>query len=122
MSGTGKRLVRFGARSGLAAEPLQERKMLCQRLSHCGILPVGNAKLFGGLRHDPGQGRVVSVADKRAQMMDYMMVESARKPAYDRVTCRIIGCCRKNVIDAVVELTAAGGKISGVDGVRGLEY
>ena len=55
-------------------------------------------------------------------MMDDMMVESARKPAYERVTRCIVGRRRKDVIDAVVELAAAGGKVSVVDGVRGLEY
>ena len=55
-------------------------------------------------------------------MMDYMMVEPARKPTYQRVTRRIIGRGREDVIDAVVKLAAAGGKVSAVDRVRGLEY
>ena len=76
------------------------------RPRHCGILPIGNAILLGGLFHNPGQRSVVSVAHKRAQMMDYMMVEPPRQPSYERVTRRIIGCCREDVIDAIIELAA----------------
>ena len=101
---------------------LQENQMMHDRLPHGGMLPIGNAILFGGLLHNPGQRSIVSVAHKRAQMMDDMMVEPARKPTYQRVTRRIIGRCREDVIDAVVKLAAAGGKVSAVDGVRGLEY
>ena len=86
------------------------------------MLPIGNAKLFGGLLHNPGQRSIVSVAHKRAQMMGDMMVEPARQPTYQRVTRRIIGRCREDVIDAVVKLAAVGGKVSAVDRVRGLEY
>ena len=39
-------------------------------------------------------------------MMDYMMVEAARKPTYERAARRIIGRGREDVIDAVVKLAA----------------
>ena len=80
--------------------------MMYDRPTHRGILPIGNAILFGGLLHNPGQRSIVSVAHKGAQMMDYMMVEPARKPSYERVTRRIIGRGREDVIDAAVKLAA----------------
>src|SRR6266849_696686 len=107
MSGIEKRRARFGARSRLAAQALQKYQMMPDRLTHCGVLPIGNTKLFGGLLHNPCQRNIVSVAHKRAEMVDYMMVEPARKPSYDRVTRRIVGGCREDVIDAAVELAAA---------------
>src|ERR1700683_1742634 len=96
--------------------------MMFDCLPHCRMLPVGNAKLFGGLLHNPGQRSIVSVAHKRAQMMDDMVVKPARKPTYQRVTRRIVGRCREDVIYAVVKLAAVRGKVSAVDRVCGLEY
>ena len=89
---------------------------------HCGMLPVGNAILLGGLLHNPGQRKIVSVAHKRTQMMGYVVVESAGKPAYDRISRSIVSRGRKDVINPVLKLTAAGRKVSAVDGVCGLEY
>src|ERR1700743_2148573 len=96
--------------------------MRSERLPHRPILPVWNAKLPGGVFNDAGQGRVMGVAHKRAQMMGDVVVEAAREPAYQRALRRIVGRCRKNMIDTVIELAAAGGEIRAVDGVRGLEY
>ena len=39
--------------------------------------------------------------------MDYMMIESTHKPSYERVAGGIIGRCREDVIDAVIEVAAA---------------
>ena len=86
------------------------------------MLPVGNAILLGGLLHNLGQRRIVSVANKRAQMMDDMVVESAHQPTDERVRGRVVGRCRKDVIDPVVKLAAAQGKVSAVDAMSGLEY
>src|SRR5665213_1035796 len=94
--------------------------MMQDRLPHGGMLPVGNAILFGGLLHDPGQGGVVSVAHKRAQMMDDVIVEATRKPTYERAIRRVVGRCSEDVVDAVVKLAAVGGKVSAIDRVRGL--
>src|ERR1700688_2601365 len=77
-----KRPERFGARSRLAAQALQENQMMPDRPPHRGMLPIGNAKLLGGLLHNPGQRRIVSVAHKRAQMVNYMVIEPACKPTY----------------------------------------
>ena len=62
------------------------------------------------------------MAHERAQMVDDVMVESAREPAHKRVFRRIIGRCREDVIHTVVKLTTVGRKIGAVDGVCGLEY
>jgi hypothetical protein len=86
------------------------------------MLPIRNAKLFGGLLHNPGEWRIVGVADERAQMMCDVMVEAAHEPPYDRVTGRIIGRCSEDVIDAVIEFAAVRGKVRAVDRMRGLEY
>ena len=85
-------------------------------------MPIGDAKFFGGLLHNPGQRSVVGVAHERAQMMGEVMIESAREPTDDRVARRIIGRGREDVINAVLKLIAAGRKMCAVDGVRGLEY
>ena len=71
------------------------------------MLPIGNSKLFGSLLHNPGQRCIVGVANEGAQMMDNVMVEPARKPTDERVTRRVIGRCRENVIHAIVKLAAA---------------
>ena len=90
--------------------------------AHSGMLAIGNAILLGGLFHNPGQHSIVSVAHKWAQMMNDMMIEPANKPTDKRVRGRVVGRGRENVIDPVVKLAAAQGKVSAVDGVRGLEY
>ena len=69
-------------------------------------MPIGDAKLFGGLPHNPCERSIVSMANERAQMMDDVMVEPANEPAYDRVLGRVIGGGREDVIDAVVKLAA----------------
>src|SRR6201998_2874251 len=96
--------------------------MMPDCLSHSGVLPIGNPKLFGGLLHDPGQRSIVGMAHERAQMVDDVMVEPAREPTDERVFRRIIGRCREDVIHAIVKLTAVRGKVGAVDGVRRLEY
>src|ERR1700722_5475282 len=95
--------------------------MMFDRPPHCGMLPIGNAILFGGLLHNPGQRSIVSVADKRAQVMDDMVVESASKPTDERTSGGVVGGCREDVIDPVVKLVAAQGKVSAVHTVRRLE-
>ena len=62
----------------------------------------------------------MGVAHKRAQMMGDVMVETAHEPADERVFGRIIGRRRKDVIHAVVKLTALRGKVRAVDGMGGL--
>src|ERR1700722_3197342 len=105
-SGIGTRRARLGAMLCLAAQALQENQMMPDRPTHGRMLPIGNTILFRGLFDNPCQRNIVSVAHKRAEMMHYMMVEPARQPRYDRVTRRIIGCCREDVIDAAVKLAA----------------
>jgi len=61
------------------------------------------------------------VAHKRAQMMHDVMVESAREPTHDRVRRRIIGRGREDVINAIVKLVAARGKVRAINSVRCLE-
>src|SRR5271157_3739356 len=106
----------------LVSQLLQKYQMMFDRPPHCGMLPIGNAILFGGLLHNPSQRSIVSVAHKRAQMMDYMVVESASKPTNERVSRGIVGRCREDVIDPVVKLAAVQGKVSAVDRMCGLEY
>src|SRR5487761_1106507 len=96
--------------------------MMFDRSTHGGMLPVGNAILLGGLLHNPGERTVVSVAHKRAQMMDDMVIEPACQPTDERVRGRVVGRCREDVIDPVVKLVAAQGKVSAVNTVRGLKY
>src|SRR5271163_655205 len=91
-------------------------------LSHCGVLPIGNPKLFSGLLHDSGQRSIVGMAHERAQMVDDVMVEPTSEPTDERVFRRIIGRCREDVIHTVVKLTTVRWKVSAVDGVRRLEY
>src|SRR5271163_2992790 len=96
--------------------------MVFDRLRHAGMLPIGNAILFGGLLHNPGQWSVVSVANEWAQVMDDMVVESADEPTDQRGLGRVVGGGREDVIDPVVELAAVCGEIRAVDHVRCLEY
>src|SRR5271155_1995845 len=108
--------------SDFVPQLLQEYQMMPDCLSHGGVLPVGNAKLCGGLFHDPGQRSIVGVAHERAQMVDNVMVEAAREPTDERVFRRIIGRRREDVIHTVVKLTTVRGKVRAVNGVRRLEY
>src|SRR5271163_2004395 len=96
--------------------------MMPDCLSHGGVLPIGHAKLFGGLLHDPGERSIVGVANERAQMVHDVMVEPAREPTDERVFGRIIGSCREDVIHAVVKLTTVRWKVGSVYGMRRLEY
>src|SRR4029077_180098 len=96
--------------------------MMFDRPPHCGMLPIGNAILLGGLLHDPGQRSIVSVANKRAQVMDDMVIEPACKPTNDWLRRCVVGRCREYVVDPVVKLAAAQMKVGTVDTVRGLEY
>lgn len=86
------------------------------------MLAIGDAELFGGLLHNPGQWSIVGMAYERAQMMRDVMVEAARKPTYDRIARCIISRRREDVIDAVVELAAVRGEVRCVDSMRRLEY
>src|SRR5580704_16026935 len=97
---------------------LQEYQMMPDCLSHGGVLPIRNPKLFGGLLHDPGQRSIVGMTHERAKMVHDVMVEPAREPTDERVFGRIIGRCREDVIHAVVKLTTVRGKVCAVDGVR----
>ena len=66
--------------------------MMFDRPAHGGMLSIGNAILFGGLPNNPGQRSIVSVAHKRAQMMDYMVAVSyTHLDVYKRqiMTCAI---------------------------------
>ena len=110
------------SKSVFVSQLLQKYQMMPDCPRHGGMLPIGNPKLFGGLLHNPGQRSIVGVAHERAQMMDDVMVEPAREPTYERVTRRIIGRCREDVIHAVVKLAAVRGKVRAVDRVRRLEY
>src|SRR5258708_40066539 len=92
------------------------------RARHGGVLPIGNAKLFGGLLHNPGQWSIVGVAHKGAQMMDDVMVETAREPAQDGVRRRVIGCGSDDAIPAGVKLTAFRRKVRAFNFVHRLEY
>src|ERR1700757_617043 len=96
--------------------------MMTDCLGHGGVLPIWDPKLFGGLLHDPGERSIVGMAHERAQMVDDVMVETAREPADERVFRRIIGRRREDVIDAVFKLTTVRRKVGGVNGVRRLEH
>src|SRR5215472_586552 len=96
--------------------------MMSDRLHHRRLLPVGYAIFFGRLLHNPGQRSIVSVAYKRAQMMGDMVVEAASKPTDERVRGRVVSRGREDVINPVVKLVAAQGKVSAVNTVCGLEY
>ena len=69
-------------------------------------MTIRDPELFGGLLHNLGQRRIVGVADERAQMMGDVMVETAREPAHERVTGRIICCCCEDVIYPIVKFAA----------------
>src|SRR5580704_13450311 len=101
---------------------LQENQMMPDCLSHGGVLPIENPKLFGGLFHDPGQRSIVGMAHERAQMVNDVMVEPPREPTDERVFRGIIVRRREDVIHAVVKLTTVRGKVGAVDGVCRLEY
>jgi len=55
-------------------------------------------------------------------MVDDVMVEAAGEPTDKGVLRRIVGCCREDVIHAVVKLAPVCGKVGAVDGVRRLKY
>ena len=95
--------------------------MVFDRPSHGRMLPIRYPIFFGGLLHDPGQWRVMSVAHKWAQMMDDVMIQPSRKPTDDRISCRVICRCREDVIHAVLKLAPACGKVCAVDGMGRLE-
>src|ERR1700741_1423448 len=96
--------------------------MMFDRLRHGGMLSIGYAIFFRGLLHNPGQWSIVSVAHKRAQMMDDMVVKPAGEPTDERVRRRVVSRGREDVIDPVVELVAVRGEVRAVDRVRRLEY
>jgi len=85
------------------------------------MLPVRDSKFFGGLLHNAGERSVVGVAHEGAEVMCNVMIEAASEPTYDRVAGGVISRCREDVINAVVELVAAGWEVRAVDGVCGLE-
>src|SRR5580693_4843810 len=96
--------------------------MMPDCLSHGGVLPIRNPKLFGGFFHDPGQRSIVGMAHERTQMVNDVMVEPTGEPTDERVFRRIVGCCREDVIHAVVKLTTARREVGAVDGVSRLKY
>src|SRR5215469_11049134 len=100
---------------------LQKYQMMPDRPGHSGVLPVGDPELSGGLPHNPGERRVVGMADMRTQMVDDVMVQPTGEPAHKRVFGRVIGCGCEDVIHAVVKLAAVRGKVGAVNGVGGLE-
>src|ERR1700720_4268409 len=121
-SGSGAIVVKIKcSESAFDPQLLQEYQMVADCLSHGGVLPIRNSKLFGGFLHNPGQRSIVGMAHKRAQMVDDVMVEAAGEPTDERVFRRVIGRCRENVIHAIVKLTAVRGKVGAVDSVRRLE-
>src|ERR1700722_18132690 len=124
MSGVGKRRVQWFPRwwRSRVSQLLQKYQMMHDRARHGGMLPIGNAILFGRLFYDPGQRIIVSVADKRAQMMGDVMVETACQPTDNRISRRIISRGREDVIDAVVELATARGKVRAIHRVCSLEH
>src|ERR1700722_3959647 len=89
---------------------------------HGGVLAVRDPKLLGGLLDDPGQRSVVGMAHERTQMVSDMVVEAAREPSDERVFRRIIGCCREDMVDAIVKLAAVCGKVGAINCVRRLEH
>src|SRR5215472_1739116 len=135
-SGIGGRPESVAPRSGLAlatytgqkrnvisvSQLFQKQQVVFDCLRHGRMLPIGYAIFFGGLLHDPGQRGIVSVALKRAQMMDDMVIESADKPSDKRVLGCVVGGRGENVMDPVIELVAVRGKVRAVDHMRGLEY
>src|SRR5271169_83917 len=110
------------SKSVFVPQLLQEYQMMPDCLSHGAVLPIRNAKLFGGLLHDPGQRSIVGVAHERAQMVNDVMVEPTHEPSDERVFRSIISRGREDVIHAVVKLTTVRGKVGAVNGVRRLEY
>src|SRR5215470_16114389 len=86
------------------------------------MLPIGNAVLLGSLLDNPGERSVVSVTHKWAQMMDDMVIQSARKPTDHGDFSRVVGCGGEDVIDPVVKFVAAQRKVGTVDAMRSLEY
>src|SRR6516164_8745424 len=104
------------------AKLLQKYQMMPDCPGHSRVLPVGDTELCGGLTHNPGQPIVVGVAHVRTQMMNDVMVQPTGEPAHNRVLGRVIGRGREDVIYAIVELAAVGGKVGAVNGVGGLEY
>jgi len=90
-------------------------------LGHGGMLPIGNAIFLGGLLHDAGQWGVVSVANKRAEMVDDVMVQAADEPADQRGLSRVVGRGGEDMVDPVIEFVAVGGEVGAVDHVRRLE-
>ena len=44
------------------------------------VAAVGHAKFPGGIPNDPGQGRVMGMANPRTDMMDHMQIEPAHIP------------------------------------------
>src|SRR5579863_5923277 len=91
------------------------------RLRHGWMLAIGYTIFFGGLLHNPGQRSVVSVAHKRAQMVDDVMIQPADEPTDQRGFGRIVRRGGEDVVDPVVELVAVCGKVRAVDHVRRLE-
>src|ERR1700727_1908829 len=95
------------SKSVFVSQLLQKYQMMRDCPGHGGVLPIGNSKLLSGLLPDLGQWGIVVVADERASMMDDVMVEPARERPYERVSGRIIGCCREDVIYPIIKLVAS---------------
>src|SRR5580658_1435019 len=97
------------SKSVFVPQLFQKYQMMPDSPRHGGMLPVRNSKLLGGLFHNPGERSVVSVANKRAQMMGNVVVEPAGEPAHEWVFSGVIGRGGKNMVNAVFKFAAVRG-------------
>jgi len=62
------------------------------------------------------------MAYERTKMMNNVMVEPTCEPTHDRVRSCIVSRGGEDVINAIIKLVAARGKVRTINGMRGLEY
>ena len=74
------------------AHSLQERKMGSNGTSHSFILYVLNSVFLAGFLDDLTDCRVMYMRDLWKQMVFYLEIQAADKPAYNFIFCRKI--CR----------------------------
>ena len=87
--------------------------MMPDSLGHGLVLPVGYAKFLEQFRlNDACQWSVMGVADVRAEVMDDVMIETADKPAHQRVFSSVVSGCGEDVVNAVFKLAAMQGEIA----------
>ena len=99
------------------AQLLQKYQVMPYRTRHGGMLTVRNAKLVGSFLYDLRERSIMSVAHKRTQVMDHVMIEPARQPTHHWIGGCVVCCRSEDVIHAVFELVAAFRKIRVVHGV-----